>query len=59
MIVCDVARFVIIASVPVAWYLGTLTMAQLYIVALAVGVCTVFFDVSSRATSRPSWSRRT
>jgi MFS family permease len=46
MIVCDLARFVIIASVPVAWYLGTLTMAQLYIVALAVGVCTVFFDVS-------------
>ncbi|MET9385465.1 MFS transporter [Streptomyces sp. NPDC002928] len=46
MIFCDFARVVIIAAVPIAWYLGNLTMAQLYVVALAVGVCTVLFDVS-------------
>jgi MFS family permease len=46
MIVCDIARLVIIASVPVAWYLGSLTMGQLYIVAIGAGVCTVFFDVA-------------
>jgi MFS family permease len=46
MIACNVARLVIIGSVPVAWYAGLLTIAQLYIVAIAAGVCTVFFDVS-------------
>ncbi|MBO0830897.1 MAG: MFS transporter, partial [Actinobacteria bacterium] len=30
MIGCDLARIVIIASVPVAWAAGVLTMAQLY-----------------------------
>ncbi|MFB7334287.1 MFS transporter [Streptomyces adustus] len=46
MIVCDVLRLLIIGSVPVAAAFGTLTMAQLYLVAAAAGVCTVFFDVS-------------
>ncbi|SOE07363.1 MFS transporter [Streptomyces sp. Ag109_G2-15] len=46
MIVCDLLRLVIIGSIPVAAALGTLTMTQLYIVAVATGVCTVFFDVS-------------
>ncbi|MBO0806444.1 MAG: MFS transporter [Nocardiopsaceae bacterium] len=46
MIACDAARLLIIASVPVAWAAGVLTMAQLYVVAIAAGVCTVFFDVS-------------
>lgn len=46
MISCDAARLVIIGSVPVAWYAGVLTMAQLYLVAVTAGVCTVFFDVS-------------
>ncbi|MEU6217678.1 MFS transporter [Streptomyces sp. NPDC047022] len=46
MIVCDVLRLVIIGSVPVAAAFGVLTMAQLYVVALAAGVCSVFFDVS-------------
>ncbi len=46
MIGCDVARLVIIGSVPVAWAAGVLTLAQLYAVALAGGVFTVFFDVS-------------
>ncbi|WP_405828318.1 MFS transporter [Streptomyces sp. NBC_01176] len=46
MIVCDVLRLVIVGSVPVAAAFGVLTMAQLYVVAAAAGVCTVFFDVS-------------
>lgn len=46
MMVCDAARLLIIGSVPVAWYLGVLGLGQLYAVALLVGVCTVFFDVT-------------
>lgn len=46
MIACDGARLVIVASVPVAWAAGVLTMAQLYAVGITAGVCTVFFDVS-------------
>jgi MFS family permease len=46
MIVCDLLRMVALASVPVAYVLGALTIEQLYIVALLVGVGTVFFDVA-------------
>jgi len=46
MIWCDVARMLIIGSVPLAAALGVLTMGQLYAVAVTAGVCTVFFDVS-------------
>jgi MFS family permease len=42
----DVARAVLLGSVPLAWWTGTLTMPQLYTVALLTGVCTVFFDVA-------------
>jgi MFS family permease len=46
MIWCDLARMLIIGSVPLAAALGVLTMGQLYAVAVTAGVCTVFFDVS-------------
>lgn len=46
MIWCDVARMVIIGSVPLAAALGVLTMGQLYAVAVTAGVGTVFFDVA-------------
>jgi MFS family permease len=46
MIVCDVGRLLALASVPVAFALGVLSMGQLYAVGLIVGVGTVFFDVS-------------
>ncbi|MFI8239292.1 MFS transporter [Streptomyces sp. NPDC085866] len=46
MIACNILRLLIIGSVPLAAALGTVTMAQLYVVAVAAGVCTVFFDVS-------------
>jgi Na+/melibiose symporter-like transporter len=46
MIGCDAARMLIIGSVPIAAGLGRLTLFQLYAVAVASGVLTVFFDVA-------------
>ena len=46
MIACDVGRLFALASVPVAFALGVLSMPQLYAVALITGVGTVFFDVA-------------
>jgi MFS family permease len=46
MIWCDIARMLIIGSVPLAAAFGALTLGQLYAVAVTAGVCTVFFDVS-------------
>jgi MFS family permease len=46
MIWCDVARLVIIGSVPLAASLDVLTLGQLYAVAVTAGVATVFFDVA-------------
>src|SRR2546430_5352746 len=46
MIICDLLRMIALGSVPVTYMLGLLTMEQLYVVALLVGVGTVFFDVA-------------
>jgi MFS family permease len=46
MIWCDLARLVLIGSIPVAAGLGVLALWQLYLVAVLAGVGTVFFDVS-------------
>ncbi|MBO0808797.1 MAG: MFS transporter, partial [Actinobacteria bacterium] len=46
MITADVARAVLLASLPLAAALGVLTIYQLYVVALLHGGCTLFFDVS-------------
>jgi MFS family permease len=46
MIAADVARTLVLASVPVAYGLGVLTLAQLYVVTFIHGVATVFFDVA-------------
>ncbi|NKE60615.1 MFS transporter [Lentzea sp. PSKA42] len=46
MIAMDVARAALMLSVPVAWWLDLLDLPQLIAVSLAVGVCTVFFDVA-------------
>jgi MFS family permease len=42
----DIGRAVCLISIPIAYELGVLTIAQLYIVGFAMGVLTVFFDVS-------------
>ncbi len=46
MIGADVARTLVLASIPVAYGLGALTLAQLYVVTFIQGVATVFFDVA-------------
>lgn len=45
MAICDATRTVALASVPAAWLLGHLSLAQLFAVALVTGVASVFFDV--------------
>jgi MFS family permease len=46
MIWSDVVRTLVLASIPVAYGLGVLTLAQLYAVTFIQGVATVFFDVA-------------
>ncbi|MFC1402133.1 MULTISPECIES: MFS transporter [Streptacidiphilus] len=46
LIVNDLVRAALMAWIPIARLLGVLTMEQLYLVALATGVSTVFFDVA-------------
>src|ERR1044072_5243902 len=46
MIAMDISRAALLLSVPVAWWSGLLGLPQLIAVSLAVGVCTVFFDVA-------------
>ena len=42
----DLARFVALATIPVAWGFGALTIWQLYLVSFVAGIATVFFDVA-------------
>jgi MFS family permease len=42
----DVTRALLLGSVPVAYWLGSLTIWQLYAVGFLVGIATVFFDVA-------------
>ena len=46
LIVADLVRGLLYGSLPLAWWLDVLTLAQVYAVALVAGVCTVFFDVA-------------
>ncbi|HWC83266.1 MAG TPA: MFS transporter [Pseudonocardiaceae bacterium] len=46
MLGADLGRAALLLSVPVAWWAGVLTIAQLIVVGLLVGVLTVFFDVA-------------
>jgi len=46
LIGADVGRALVLGSVPLAWALSILTMAQLYVVSLVAGILTVFFDVA-------------
>jgi MFS family permease len=49
LIVADLMRAALSASVPVAWAAGVLTLEQLYAVVLFNGCATVFFDVGSQS----------
>jgi hypothetical protein len=46
LIANDLVRAVTLATLPLAWALGVLTLPQLFAVALVMGVSTVFFDVA-------------
>lgn len=46
MIACDAASVVLFLSIPIAYWLGVLTVGQLVVVELLVGVATVFFQTS-------------
>jgi MFS family permease len=49
MIAADVARFLLLASVPIAYALNVLTLPQLFLVVFGIGCFSVFFNVSSTA----------
>ncbi|WP_436762498.1 MFS transporter [Streptosporangium sp. V21-05] len=49
MLVCDTVSMVVFASVPIAAWLGVLTMTHLLVVATAGGVARVFFSLAYRA----------
>jgi MFS family permease len=46
LIAGDLGRFLLLATVPIAYVLDALTIWQLYAVAFTYGICTVFFDVA-------------
>ncbi|MGI9147669.1 MAG: hypothetical protein ACR2IK_14135 [Chloroflexota bacterium] len=49
MLLADVARAILLASIPAAALLGRLHIEHLYVVALLVGVLSIFFSVASAA----------
>jgi MFS family permease len=46
MLTADFTRFTLLLSVPIAWWAGVLTLAQLLVVVLLVGIATLFFDIA-------------
>jgi MFS family permease len=57
MIWADAVRAVVLGMVPVLWLTGTLQIWHLVVVALIMGIATVFFDVSNQSLV-PSLVRR-
>ncbi|MBB6170613.1 putative MFS family arabinose efflux permease [Nocardiopsis mwathae] len=49
LIAADLVRALVLASIPVAWALGVLTIEQLYVCVLLNGMATVFFDVGAQS----------
>lgn len=49
MLICDAARGLLVFSVPVAYFLGYLTLLQLFVVAAFMRLFTIFFDVGYTA----------
>ncbi|MGC8634144.1 MAG: MFS transporter [Candidatus Limnocylindrales bacterium] len=46
LIAADLVRLLALATIPLTWTLGRLTIWQLYLVSFLAGVATVFFDVA-------------
>jgi MFS family permease len=49
MILCDAGRALCLASIPCAFALGWLSLAQIYVVSLLEGTLFVFFDIAETA----------
>jgi MFS family permease len=49
MLVCDAARGLLVVSIPIASFMGYLTLAQLFLVAALMRLFTIFFDVGYAA----------
>ncbi len=49
LIAADCARFILFGSIPAAWWLGVLSLPQLFIVAFLAGGCTCYFDVAAQS----------
>lgn len=49
MILCDMGRAICIGSIPLAFFLGHLTLVQLYLVSLIEGTLFVFFSIADVA----------
>lgn len=49
LIAADLMRATLLATVPSTWWLGSLTLGQLYVTVLLNGCATVFFDVGSQS----------
>jgi MFS family permease len=46
LVIADIGRALLLASIPLAYLFDALHLGQLYVVGFLVGICTVFFDVS-------------
>jgi MFS family permease len=49
MVVCNLGRMLVLASVPAGYLLGVLSLTQIFVVSLVTGVFSVFFDISYQA----------
>ncbi|WP_199730392.1 MFS transporter [Amycolatopsis panacis] len=49
MLAADLVRAGLLLSIPIAWWAGVLTMAQVLVIVLLTSFATVFFDVSYQA----------
>jgi predicted MFS family arabinose efflux permease len=49
LMAADIGRAVILITIPLAAWIGTLSMAQLYVVAVLVGVLTVLYHVADQS----------
>lgn len=50
MLVCDAARGLLVFSIPIASFMGYLTLVQLFVVAALMRLFTIFFDVGYTAS---------
>jgi len=49
LVTADIGRAIMLASIPIAYALGALTIWQLYLVGFVNGIFTVFFDVADQS----------